>query len=105
MFVRTSDVDRRAIEFHLRLREIEKMPLVHITVSKDGKKILLCNKQDPSVYAPMSVEDILLLDIEEAKAKGGTQKDLVMSRKAAKSRVTQAEVDEGVPGFLSGDDT
>ena len=37
-FVPTRDADRRALELHFMIREIEQMPLVIIRVQKEGKE-------------------------------------------------------------------
>ena len=36
-FVQVRDVDKRALELYLALREVEKMPLIDLRVRKDSK--------------------------------------------------------------------
>jgi hypothetical protein len=106
-FVPVRDADRRALEFYFMLKEVEQMPLVEIDVSMDSKKpILIRDKNDRNYWQTMSIDAFLSLDVEQAKAEGGTGKALIWSRKKpARPRIPQAEVDRAVNNFLSGEDS
>ena len=102
-FISIYEAERRAIELHLQLREIEKLPLVEVEFPSDHKSIILAEKGTRKyVYSGMDL--ILGLDVEKAKANGGTYKALLDSYKRPKTRVTQSEVEEGTYRFLQGDD-
>ncbi|WP_377830329.1 hypothetical protein ACFKHW_17365 [Bradyrhizobium lupini] len=105
-FVPVRDADRRALELHFMLKEVEQMPLVHLAISIDQKKpILLQDKSDQHHWDHFSVDRFLSLNIEQAKAEGGTYQALVWSRKKmARPPVPQAEVARAVDSFLAGED-
>jgi hypothetical protein len=106
-FVRTADVDKRAIQFCRQFQAIEKMPLIHIQFSPDNKSIdIFSNDGERPRSNTLSVEHILLLDVEQAKANGGTFEALLSSRKIRKPkpRFSQAESDKEVQEFLTSED-
>ena len=102
-WVAAHNADKRAIELHLLLREIEQMQSIFVIYKDDNKTIIVGDKADRDYFRKMSVDNILSLNVQEAKDKGGTFKALLTSRRPAKPQVSQAEVDEGVQSFLSGD--
>lgn len=106
-FVPVRDVDKRAIELYLALREVENMPLVVLRVRKDSKEPIAFGDKggDPDSWRAFTIDAFLRLDIEKAKAKGGTAFDLATSYKPRPpARIPQREVDRGVQQFFSGED-
>lgn len=105
-FVPVRDADRRALELYFMLKEVEQMPLVHLAISIDEKKpIFLQDKNDQHHWDHFSVDRFLSLNVERAKAEGGTYQALVWSRKKpTPPRVPQVEVDRAVDRFLTGED-
>jgi len=108
-FVPVRDADKRAIDLHLMLREVEQMPLIQLRVFKDEKQpIVIHDRSDPinpNKWWTFSIDQFLRLDVERAKAEGGTALALVLSRKKPeRPRLPQAEVDRAVSQFLSGED-
>jgi hypothetical protein len=101
----TADADTRAIQLHHQLQAIEEMPLIHIQFPSDGKSIEVFSNDGGRIrHNTLSVDAILSLDVEQAKVNGGTFEALLSSRKRPKPRVSQAEVDEAVRTFLTGED-
>ena len=108
-FVPVRDADKRAIDLHFMLREVEQMPLIEIRVFKDEKQpIFIQDRSDPNnpnKWWMVSIDHFLRLNIEQAKAEGGTALALILSRKKPeRPRLPQAEVDRAVNQFLSGED-
>jgi hypothetical protein len=105
-FVRVGGADKRAIDLHRQLRAMEAMPSIEVQFSRDGTKIYLGDKNDQGRGNVYTVDQILMLDVQQAKEAGGTWEALVMSCKRIKRepQVTQHEVDEGLQSFLSGEE-
>jgi hypothetical protein len=105
-FVPVRDADKRAIDLYLMLQEVEQMPLVELHVYKDSKKpILIQDRNDSNKWWTVTVDLFLRLDVEQAKADGGTAFALYWSRKKPeRPRLPQTEVDRAVNKFLSGED-
>ncbi len=97
------EADTRAIEFHLQLREIEKLPLVEVEYPPDHKSIILAEKGNFRMYIKASINFVLSLDVEKARANGGTYKALLATSRPPKARIPQKEVEEGTYRFLRGD--
>jgi hypothetical protein len=104
-FTPTGDADRRAIRFYHQIRAIiETLPSVEVRFTHDGKKVRLCKKTDSDYRTDYTVDEVLMLDVEQAVRDGGTWIALVRSRKAVRPRVPQAEIDEAVQEFLDGEE-
>ncbi|MET4069612.1 hypothetical protein ABID58_004414 [Bradyrhizobium sp. S3.2.6] len=105
-FVAARDADRRALDLYLMIKEVEQMPLVHLAISIDEKRpIFIQDKTNQHYWDHFTIDGFLSLDVEQAKAEGGTAKALIWSRKKpARPRVPQAEVDRAVDRFLAGED-
>jgi hypothetical protein len=105
-FVPVRDADKRAIDLHLMLQEVEQMPLVALRIYKDSKQpIVIRDRNDPDKWWPVTVDLFLQLNVEQAKADGGTAFALYCSRKKLeRPRLPQTEVDRAVNSFLSGED-
>jgi hypothetical protein len=107
-FVPVRDADKRAIDLHLMLREVEQMPLIEIRVYNDRNRkqpIVIRDRTDPDKWWTVSIDRFLGMDIEQAKAEGATALALYLSRKKPeRPRLPQTEVDHAVNQFLSGED-
>jgi hypothetical protein len=105
-FVPVGNVDKRAIRLYRMLREVEGMPLVTLHVNEEPKVLIILGaKDDHTLQKSFTVDQFLLLNIEQAKANGGTAQALWISRAAPTSpRIPQKEVDGAVVDFLSPED-
>ena len=105
-FVPIADADKRAIQLYLMLKEVEQMPLIGLKVHGNGKRpIELCDGTDRGNWDLFSIDGFLLLDVDQAKAEGGTFMALKLSRKKlGKPRLPQAEIDRVVENFMVGND-
>src|SRR5262249_4548870 len=105
-FVPVRDADKRAIRLHLMLKQVEQMPLIDLRLHADEKNaIVIIDKRNPARVWAYTVDQFLGLDVEQAKAAGGTAVDLVCSRKAPqRPRLPQSEIDRAVDDFMSGDE-
>jgi hypothetical protein len=105
-FVPVRDADKRAIALHLMLQEVEQMPLIEIQVFGDEKQpIIIIDRQRKGHWWNFSVDSFLALDVEQAKANGGTALALIQSRKKKeRPRLPQTEIDRAVNQFLTGDE-
>jgi hypothetical protein len=106
-FVPVRDADKRAIDLHLMLREVEQMPLIEIRVYNDRSKQPICirDRTDPDKWWLVSIDHFLGMDVEQAKAEGATALALYLSRKKPeRPRIPQTEVDRAVNQFLAGED-
>jgi hypothetical protein len=107
-FVPVRDADKRAIDLHLMLREVEQMPLIEIRVSGDRnckQPIVIQDRSDHDKWWTVSIDHFLGLNVEQAKAEGATALALILSRKKLeRPRIPQTEVDRAVNQFLSGED-
>src|SRR4051794_19421391 len=102
-FVPAHEADRRAIEFHYNLCEIEKMPLVQVFVADNRRSIAIgARDKFTSTFNYWSVDAIAAMNPKEAIARGGTYEALKQTRRDPRLRVPQAAVDEGVQSLLSG---
>jgi len=104
-FVPVRDADKRAIALHLMLREVEQMPLIEVEVYLDEKRpIIIIDRQRKGIWWNFSVDGFLALDVEQAKANGGTASALIGSqKKKERPRLPQTEIDRAVNEFLTGD--
>ncbi|SCB33304.1 hypothetical protein GA0061099_10058 [Bradyrhizobium yuanmingense] len=105
-FVPVRDADRRALELHFMIKEVEKMPLVQLDIDISSKTpILIQDKTDQHYWRHFTVDGFLTLSVEQAKAEGGTGKALIWSRrKPPRQRIPQSEVDRAADRFLAGED-
>jgi hypothetical protein len=107
-FVPVRNADKRAIDLHLMIREVEQMPLVEVRVLDDSKKpIFIGDRSDSDArwWRIISVDLFLRLSVEQAKAEGGTALALFCSRKKPeKPRLPQSEIDRVAHKFLSGEE-
>jgi hypothetical protein len=105
-FVPVRDADKRAIALHLMLQEVEQMPLIEVQLSRDEKQpIIIIDRQRRGYWWIFTVDGFLALDLEQAKANGGTALALIQSRKKKeRSRLPQTEIDRAVDQFLTGDE-
>ncbi|MCA1414483.1 hypothetical protein I6F30_25510 [Bradyrhizobium sp. NBAIM20] len=87
------------------LKEVEQMPLVQVSIDVSSKTpILIQDKTDHHYWRHLTVEGFLSLNVEQAKAEGGTAKALIGARKKApRPRIPQTEVDRAADRFLAGD--
>ena len=88
------------------LLEVGQMPLIGLRVFKDRKEpIFIQDKKDQDKWWTLSIDHFLRLNVEQAKAEGGTALALILSqKKPARPRIPQAEVDRAVDQFFSGRD-
>lgn len=103
--MKTHDADRRAIELHLQLRAIERLPNVVVQISKDLKKISIIEKSDPIRFNTISVDRVLSFDVDAAKANGGTREALMVSKRKKPISIPSVELQDAVDSFLMDDDT
>jgi hypothetical protein len=101
-FVKTYEADRRAIELHLQLRAIEKLPRVTARVSKDRKSIIIIDKSDPASFNEVSVGRVLSFDVDAARANGGTREALMISERKTPIPIPSTELQDAVDDFLVG---
>jgi hypothetical protein len=104
-FVPVRDADKRAIALHLMLQEVEQMPLIEIQVFGDEKQpIIIIDRQRKGYWWNFTVDGFLALDVEQAKANGGTALALIQSwKKKERPRLPQTEIDLAVNQFLTGE--
>jgi hypothetical protein len=105
-FVPVRDADKRAIALHLALKEVEQMPLIEVQIYRNEKQpILIVDRQRKGFWWNLSIDWFLSLDVEQAKANGGTAQALIESRKK-KERLPlpQTEIDRAVTQFMTGED-
>jgi len=102
-WVGVRESDQRAIELHLRLLELEKMPLIEVQFSDDRKSIFVGDKNNKRMYREFGVDGILRIDMQAAKKNGGTYRAVMDAVRPPGGRVPQVAVDEAVHEFLSGD--
>lgn len=105
-FVPVRDADKRAIDLHFMLQEVAGMPLIEVRVFRDAKQpIHILDRTDSDKWWTVTIDHFLRLDVEQAKAEGGTAMALVFSRKKPeRPRLPQTEVDRAVNKFLIGED-
>jgi hypothetical protein len=104
-FVKTHDADRRAIELHLQLRDIEQLPNVIVKVSNDGKKIQIIDKSAPFDYNTLTVDRVLSFDVGEARRNGGSRSALLQTKRKKPIAIPSSELQDSVDEFLKGDDS
>jgi len=92
-FVKVNDADRRALRLHHQIKAVESLPLIYVWFPDDGRTIVVAEDRKEGSSRTFSVDAFLMLDVEQAKNKGGTWESLVLSIKHPKPKVSQAEID------------
>jgi hypothetical protein len=100
------EADRRALQVHRIIHEIEQLPLVYLRINPENirQPFVLGDKSDPSVFREFSVSDLLRLDLSRAKANGGTWSALFDLLRPPSPRLPRREFDAAADAFLLGKD-
>lgn len=105
-FVPVRGADRRAVELHLMLREIEKLPLIGIELRPDEREVIVVFDRSNNIrFWTYTVDQFLGKSLDQTIAAGGTVDAFVASRaKPAKPQISHSEAARAVDQFFAGTD-